>query len=66
MRYELNDFEWTAIKPMLPNKTRGASASARMAVEALVEVSVGSWLNSLLMMTKRTFRGCAWAWPIAV
>ena len=20
MRYELNDYEWTAIKPMLPNK----------------------------------------------
>ena len=23
MRYELNDFEWTAIKPMLTNKPRG-------------------------------------------
>jgi transposase len=23
MRYELADFEWTAIKPLLPNKTRG-------------------------------------------
>jgi transposase len=23
MRYELNDFEWSAIKPMLPNKPRG-------------------------------------------
>ena len=23
MRYELADFEWTAIKPMLPNKPRG-------------------------------------------
>ena len=23
MRYELSDFEWTAIKPILPNKTRG-------------------------------------------
>jgi transposase len=23
IRYELSDFEWTAIKPMLPNKTRG-------------------------------------------
>ncbi len=23
MRYKLGDFEWTAIKPMLPNKPRG-------------------------------------------
>jgi transposase len=23
MRYELTDHEWTAIKPMLPNKLRG-------------------------------------------
>ena len=23
MRYELSDFEWIAIKPMLPNKPRG-------------------------------------------
>ena len=23
MRYELTDAEWTAIKPMLPNKSRG-------------------------------------------
>jgi len=23
MRYELSDFEWAAIKPMLPNKPRG-------------------------------------------
>jgi transposase len=24
MRYELTDHEWTAIKPTLPNKPRGA------------------------------------------
>jgi transposase len=23
MRYELNDYEWRVIKPMLPNKPRG-------------------------------------------
>jgi transposase len=23
MRYELSDYEWTALKPMLPNKLRG-------------------------------------------
>ena len=28
MRYELSDFEWTAIKPMLPNKTRGVRRAA--------------------------------------
>jgi transposase len=26
MRYELNDCEWTAIKPMLPNGPRGVPA----------------------------------------
>jgi transposase len=26
MRYELSDYEWTAIKPMLPNKPRGAAS----------------------------------------
>jgi hypothetical protein len=25
MRYELTDYEWTAIKPFLPNKPRGVS-----------------------------------------
>jgi transposase len=28
MRYELTDHEWTAIKPMLPNKPRGRGALA--------------------------------------
>jgi len=23
MRYELSDYEWTSVKPMLPNKPRG-------------------------------------------
>jgi hypothetical protein len=27
MRYELNGYEWTAIKPMLPNKLRGVRAN---------------------------------------
>jgi transposase len=25
MRYELSDFEWVAIKPLLPNKPRGVA-----------------------------------------
>lgn len=31
MRYELSDFEWTAIKPMLPNKMRGGETSRHCA-----------------------------------
>jgi transposase len=27
MRYELTDNEWSAIKPMLPNKPRGRNVS---------------------------------------
>ena len=26
MRYELSDYEWSVIKPMLPNKPRGIPA----------------------------------------
>src|SRR6266481_2379973 len=29
MRYELSDYEWTAIKPMLPNKPRGVRRDRR-------------------------------------
>ena len=31
MRYELNDFEWSAIKPMLPNITNGQAVVKMMA-----------------------------------
>jgi transposase len=30
MRYELSDHEWTAIKPMLPNKPGGIRRSRKM------------------------------------
>ena len=29
MRYELTDYEWAAIKPMLPNKPRGVRGRPR-------------------------------------
>jgi transposase len=32
MRYELNDHEWSAIKPMLPNKPRGAPCGFKLFV----------------------------------
>ena len=31
MRYELTDYEWAAIRPMLPNKARGDSVFVRCA-----------------------------------
>ena len=31
MRYELSDYEWTATKPMLPNKPRGVPPSMLLA-----------------------------------
>ena len=31
MRYELSDYEWTTIKPMLPNKPRGVPRVRREA-----------------------------------
>jgi hypothetical protein len=36
MRYELADYEWVAIKPMLPNKPRGG----KTAVSSKVRVNV--------------------------
>jgi transposase len=39
MRDELNDFEWTAIKPMLPNKPRGVR---RVTTVACSTASFGS------------------------
>jgi len=39
MRYELADYEWTAIKPMLPNKPRGVPRvnSLTSKIHALVD-----------------------------
>ena len=31
MRYELTDYEWAAIRPMLPNKARGDLVFVRCA-----------------------------------
>jgi hypothetical protein len=51
MRYELSDFEWTAIKPMLPNKTRGAAlpdmTSSQPTILAFVKLaSIRIWLRA--------------------
>ena len=41
MRYELSDEEWTAIRPMLPNKPRGV---ARVSARRLVNGTLfGQW-----------------------
>src|SRR6476620_5139299 len=34
MRYELSDFEWTAIEPMLPNKMRGVRVNPTATIES--------------------------------
>ena len=53
MRYELSDYEWTAIKPMLPNKPRGVRRGARrydkLAANYLAFVKLASiriWLRA--------------------
>ncbi len=40
MRYELSDYEWTAIRPMLPNKPRGVQ---RVNDRRVLNVSFGSY-----------------------
>jgi hypothetical protein len=35
MRYELSDYEWTAIKPMLPNKPRGVRRNDRRVLNGI-------------------------------
>src|SRR5229473_702040 len=42
MRYELSDYEWTAIKPMLPNKPRGV----RRVNDRRVRASIRIWLRA--------------------
>jgi transposase len=44
MRYELSDYEWTAIKPMLPNKSRGVPREVTVACST---VSFGSYAQAL-------------------
>ena len=36
MRYELSDYEWSVIKPMLPNKPRGIPRVDRTALDGKV------------------------------
>ena len=42
MRYELSDSEWAAIKPLLPNKSRGESASV-LEVAVVVDTQDAAW-----------------------
>ncbi len=53
MRYELSDFAWTAINPMLPNKPRGVPRVAirydKLAANYLAFVKLASiriWLHA--------------------
>jgi transposase len=51
MRYELSDDEWTAIKPMLPNKPRGVARPASMAQRRRCE-GVLDMAPTILILTR--------------
>jgi hypothetical protein len=60
MRYELADYEWTVIKPILPNKPRGVPRVAtrydRLAASYLAFVQLASirlWLRLVRVLTFR-------------
>ena len=42
MRYELTDYQWTAIKPMLPNKPRGVPRVSAPPVSASKTVAMNT------------------------
>jgi transposase len=52
MRNELTDYEWAAIKPLLPNKPRGAIAASRSA-SALISTVPGIWLSGSSTRSKQ-------------
>lgn len=53
MHYELSDYEWIAIKPMLPNKPRGVRRVSDLRV-----------LNCSLGSPVRVRHGATWQRPI--
>ncbi len=48
MRYELADYEWAAIKPMLPNKPRGVPRLAGSYLAFVQLASIRLWLAARL------------------
>jgi hypothetical protein len=48
VRYELSDFEWAAIKPFLPNKSRGVRRVRNVMSDAANPPVVGVQSNSKL------------------
>jgi hypothetical protein len=44
MRYELADYDWVAIKPMLPNKPRGVPPVAANYIVFIQIASIRLWL----------------------
>ena len=44
MRYELADYEWVAIKPILPNKPRGVRRVAANYLAFVQIASIRLWL----------------------
>jgi transposase len=51
MRYELTDYEWAAIRPMLPNKARGVRRGT---------IDVGNLLGAAIRRTMARSAGLLW------
>jgi len=46
MRYELADYEWLAIKPMLPNKSRGGKIAPSNTMANRHEAKLGRYAEA--------------------
>jgi transposase len=51
MRYELSDYEWSVIRPMLPNKPRGIPAVRPLSARFF-------WAQSAMFMLSLNIREC--------
>ena len=57
MRYELTDQEWTAIKPMLPNKPRGvARVNDRRSTASFANIPPRSNRNEPICFSPHLYR----------
>jgi transposase len=55
MRYELSDYEWTAIRPTLPNKPRGVR---RVNDRRVLNGAFGFWFGYTVARSAREVWDC--------